>query len=225
MGVAQAAMGNKAQAMNSFDLAGAIEPNGTILLAEMAKLQLRSAAAEKFSRGFRHEDCPAGDSGAFNEKLLAQQIDRHAEAVRNEPNHADVRYRYGVLLRAAGQVPQAMEQFSQAVRISPGFLKAWIKLGITQQEMGLVDDAIETFQKSMDVRPDCVDVHYRLGLLYTNRTEFDQAVRHMEAAAGNTDDGQIRAALALSLQNMGLMDRVAATWRSLWKVHRAVKEQ
>jgi lipopolysaccharide biosynthesis regulator YciM len=111
------------------------------------------------------------------------------------------------------------------VRISPAFLKAWIKLGITQQEMGLVDDAIETFRKSMDVRADCVDVHYRLGLLYTNRTEFDQAVRHMEEAAGNTDDGQIRAALALSLQNMGLMDRVAATWRGLWKIHRAAKEQ
>jgi lipopolysaccharide biosynthesis regulator YciM len=114
-----------------------------------------------------------------------------------------------------------MEQFTQAVRISPTFLKAWIKLGITQQEMGLVDDAIETFQKSMDVRPDCVDLHYRLGLLYTNRKEFDQAVRHMEAAAGDTDDGQIRAGLALSLQNMGLMDRAAATWRSLWKIHRA----
>jgi tetratricopeptide (TPR) repeat protein len=225
MGVAQAAMGNKAEAMNSFDLAGAIEPNGTILLAEMAKLQLRSAAAEEFTQGFCQEDQAAGDCGAFNEKLLAQQIERHAEAVRNEPNHADVRYRYGVLLRAAGQVPQAMEQFSQAVRISPAFLKAWIKLGITQQEMGLVDDAIETFRKSMDVRADCVDVHYRLGLLYTNRTEFDQAVRHMEEAAGNTDDGQIRAALALSLQNMGLMDRVAATWRGLWKIHRAAKEQ
>ncbi len=221
LGVAQAAMGNKAAAMNSFDLAGAIEPNSTILLAEMAKLQLRSAVTEEFTRGFCDEDSVAGDSGAFNEDLLVQQIDRHAEAVRNEPNHADIRYRYGVLLRAAGQVQQAMGQFSQAVRISPAFLKAWIKLGITQQEMGLVDDAIETFQKATNVRPDCVDVHYRLGLLYTNRKEFDQAVRHMEEAAGNTDDGRIRAGLALSLQNMGLMDRVAATWRSLWKIHRA----
>ena len=221
MGAAQAAMGDKAEAMNSFDLAAAIEPNSTILLAEMAKLQLRSAVTEEFTRGFCCEENAAGDGAAFNEKLLVQQIERHAEAVRNEPSHADVRYRYGVLLRAAGQVPQAMEQFTQAVRISPTFLKAWIKLGITQQEMGLVDDAIETFQKSMDVRPDCLDLHYRLGLLYTNRKEFDQAVRHMEAAAGGTDDGQIRAGLALSLQNMGLMDRAAATWRSLWKIHRA----
>jgi len=66
-----------------------------------------------------------------------------------------------------------------------------------------------------------VDVHYRLGLLYTNRRNFEAAVRHMEAAAGDDGDGRIRAGLALSLQNMGLMDRVAATWRSLWKIHRA----
>jgi len=221
MGVAQAAMGNRADAMNSFDLAGAVEPNSTLLLAEMAKLQLRSAVNEEFARGFCSEEDVAAESAVFNEELLAQQIERHAEAVRSHPQHADVRYRYGVLLRATGQIPQAMEQFLEAVRISPTFLKAWIKLGITQQEMGLVDDAIETFQKSMLVRPDCVDVHYRLGLLYTNRRNFDEAVRHMEAAAGDADDGRIRAGLALSLQNMGLMDRVAATWRSLWKIHHA----
>ena len=43
-----------------------------------------------------------------------------------------------------------------------------------------------------------------------------------EAAAGGASDNQrIRASLALSLQNMGLMDRTAATWRSLWRVDQA----
>ena len=32
---------------------------------------------------------------------------------------------------------------------------------------------------------------------------------------------QVRASLALALQNIGLMDRTAATWRSLWKAHGA----
>jgi lipopolysaccharide biosynthesis regulator YciM len=67
-----------------------------------------------------------------------------------------------------------------------------------------------------------VDLHYRLGLLYTDRREFDKAVQHMEQAAeGAPDNQQIRASLALSLQNMGLMDRAAATWRSLWRLHHA----
>ena len=42
----------------------------------------------------------------------------------------------------------------------------------------------------------------------------------MEQAAANAPGNeQIRAGLALSLQNMGLMDRAAATWRAPWKVH------
>jgi hypothetical protein len=65
-------------------------------------------------------------------------------------------------------------------------------------------------------------VHYRLGLLYTDRRQFEEAARHMEQAAeGSGGNENVRAGLALSLQNMGLMDRSAATWRSLTKMHTA----
>ena len=85
----------------------------------------------------------------------------------------------------------------------------------------MVEEAIETFQRALDIEPKFVDLHYRLGLLYTNRREFAEALAHMEAAAQGQDNDEIRAGLALSLQNMGLMDRSAATWRSLQKMHRA----
>jgi len=74
----------------------------------------------------------------------------------------------------------------------------------------------------LDIAPSFVDLHYRLGLLYTDRRRFEEAARQMEAAvAGAPDNEQVRAGLALALQNMGLMDRAAATWRSLWKIHHA----
>ena len=86
--------------------------------------------------------------------------------------------------------------------------------------MGQVDRAVDTFRRALEIEPEYVDVHYRLGLLYTDRRLFDQAVRHMEAAAGGEPaNTRLRAGLALSLQNMGLMDRAAATWRSLWQIH------
>jgi len=225
LGTAQAAMGDRAEAVNTFDLAAAVEPNSTILLSEMCKLQLRSAAAEEFAQGFGCEGESPAECDAFSESLLVQQIDRHAEAVRAEPHHADVRYRYGVLLRATGRFAQAAEQFAEAARIHPGFQKAWVKLGMTQQEMGQIEDAMEAFRQAVLVDQDCVEAHYRLGLLYTSKQQFDQALRHMEAAAdGDADgesEGRIRAALALSLENMGLMDRAAATWRSLQGLHKA----
>ena len=67
------------------------------------------------------------------------------------------------------------------------------------------DEAIETFKLALELEPTYVDLHYRLGLLYTDRRMFEDAVRHMEIAAeGAPDNEQIRASLALALQNMGL---------------------
>ena len=223
MGVAQTACGRPDEAMNSFDLAAAVEPNSTLLLTEMARLQLKAAVAGEFDRGF---DVAAGTPGLEveldNDDLLALQIDRHAEQVQRSPEHADLRYRYGVLLRSEGRLGEAIEQFEQAVRINPAYVQAIIKLGVTQQELGLMEEAIETFNTALDLAPKFVDLHYRLGILHTDRRQFEEALRHMESAAeGAPDNQKVRASLALSLQNMGLMDRAAATWRSLWKIHNA----
>ena len=142
--------------------------------------------------------------------------------IREHPGYADLRYQYGVLLRAEGRTAEAMEQFSKAAEINPSYVKATVKLGILQHELGLGNEALETFRRALEFHPELVDVHYRLALLYTDRRRLEEAVRHMEAAAaGSPDNGQIRAGFALALQNMGLMDRSAAAWRSLRKIHQA----
>ena len=218
LGVAHAAGGRRAEAVNSFELAAAIEPNSTILFAEMARMQLK-AAADEFAEApdsgppptALHVELDDGD-------LMRRQLDRHAECVRRHPDDADVRFRYGVLLRSEDRGAEALEQFAGAVEINPSYVQAIIRLGITQQELGLADEAIETFRRALEISPEHVQVHYRLGLLYTDRRQLEQAVSYMEAAAGEAPGNkQVRASLALALQNMGLMDRTAATWRSLWK--------
>jgi len=221
MGVAQLAAGRQGEAMNSFDLAAAVEPNSSLLITEMAKLQLKSAVAEEFARSFDlADDLPVAEIALDNDDLLHTQLSRHAEQAAAHPEHADVRYRYGILLRSEGRLSEALEQFTAAVEINPTYVQAIIHKGLTEQDLGKTDDVIETLKGVLAIQPQYVDLHYRLGLLYTDRREFAEAVKHMEAAAaGARDNEQIRAGLALSLQNMGLMDRSAATWRSLWKMH------
>jgi tetratricopeptide (TPR) repeat protein len=221
MGVAHSACGRRQDAVNSFELAAAVEPNSTLLLSEMARLQLKAAVAQEFDKTFKPDtDVPVADVDFDNDDLIHKQIERHAQQVEIQGGHADLRYRYGVLLRSQGRLGEAMEQFAKAVEINPAYTQAIIKLGVTQQDLGLADQAIETFKRALEIKPQFVDLHYRLGLLYTDRRQFDQAVAEMEIAAdGKQDNEQIRAGLALSLQNMGLMDRAAATWRSLWKIH------
>ncbi|KKL20256.1 hypothetical protein LCGC14_2457280, partial [marine sediment metagenome] len=223
IGVAQAAAGRTAEAMNSFDLAATVEPNSTLLLTEMARLQLKASLADEFIKNFEPSHASAATEIELdNDDLLHKQVERHGQEIASNPNHADLRYRYGVLLRSEGRLAEALEQFSAATEINPNYTQAIIKLGITQQELGQVEEAVQTFIKALDLAPAYVDLHYRLGLLHTNKREFEEAIKHMESASeGAPDNKQIRAALALSLQNMGLMDKAAATWRSLWKLHHA----
>lgn len=223
MGVAQHAAGRKIDAMNSFDLATAVEPNSTLLLGEMARLQLRAALADSFAQSFGAivEDAPP-EIDLDNEALARRQLQRHEEQIGRTPNRADLRYRYGVLLRSEGKLEAAREQFVKALELSPAYATARVKLGITQQELGHIEQAVETFSRSLQVDQAQIDLHYKLGLMFVDRNEFETAVRHMEEAAGAVEDaGQVRAGIALSLQNMGLMDRAAATWRSLYHIHTA----
>lgn len=221
LGVSQSHAGHATEALRSFDLAAAVEPNSSMLLAEMARLQLKAAVADEYTRSFEvGEDVPVAEIDLDNEHLLSRQLRLHQREIEAHPEHADLRYRYGVLLRAEGQLGEAVEQFSKAVEVNPSYVQAIIKLGITQQELGRAEEAISTFTRALELKPQYVDLHYRLGLLYTDRREFEKAAREMEAAAeGSPDNTRIRAGLALSLQNMGLMDSAAATWRSLSKMH------
>jgi len=222
LGVAQLAAGRAPEGIRTFELASKFAPNSGALLSEMARLQLKAAVADELLDSFTEDGEPTDLQVELdNDHLLDAQLNRHEQAVVERPNRADVRFRYGVLLRSQGRLAEALEQFEEAVAINPVYVEAIIKLGITLQDMGRTDEAVATFERALNIRSDYVDVHYRLGVLHTDRRAFDQAVRHMEAAARHGDGGQTRAALALALQNMGLMDEAAATWRSLASLGRA----
>ena len=226
LAVAQAGGGQREQAIGTLQLAATVEPNSSLLLSEVARLQLKAAAAEQFDAAFPVAAAPPmAEPDLDNDDLLHVQIARHAEQVGRNPEYADLRYRYGVLLRADGRLDEAREQFANAVRINPAYVDAIIRLGVTCHDLGQIDQAVKAFQDALRIKPEYVDLHYRLALLYTDRRQFAEAVRHMETAAGLAPgNAQVHAALALSLQNMGLMDRSAATWRSLCQMHRQATE-
>ncbi|MFW6133222.1 MAG: tetratricopeptide repeat protein, partial [Planctomycetota bacterium] len=168
------------------------------------------------------EAIPVAEVDLDNDDLLARQIDAHGEQVRRHPDYADLRYRHGVLLRAQGRHADAEREFAAAVEINPAYAQAQIKLALTRQDLGRTDDAVEAFERALELRPEYVDLHYRLGLLHAEGGDPAAALSHAEAAlAGAPDNERMRAFLAVCLQNLGLRDRAAATWRGLWKIHHA----
>ncbi len=217
IGVAQHADGREKEALDSFEMARNIEPNSTLLFGEVARMQLKAAAseqAERFLPSMVPDDEQPADSPEHPADLLSQQIRHLRTALSQDPNHADLHYRLGLLYRNRGQIADAITEFQHAVTINPSYMKALIKLGLALQEDGRVEEAIDVLKQATDLHPEYADLHYQLGLLFSQRHQFEISVEHLEQAVeANPRNVSFQANLALALQNMGLIDRARATWQ------------
>ncbi|MCG8408733.1 MAG: tetratricopeptide repeat protein [Phycisphaerales bacterium] len=215
IGVAQHAKGCTDQAMASFDMARNIEPNSTLLFSEVARMQLKAAAsAESDSYLMGSEKTGTLEDSTPATDLISRQIQRLRQSIKSNPNHADLHYRLGLLLKNRGQIEDAIEAFRQAVQINPCYMKALIKLGLALKEVDQTEEAVEVFKQATEIQPEYVDLHYQLGLLFIQRYQFEIAVEHFEyAVQGNPENIGFQANLALALQNMGLIDRANASWQ------------
>ena len=222
MGVAQAAAGEEKKAANSFDLAVAVEPNSTLLHAQMIRLQWKVTRADEMIQWidlFRREGCPP-DSPA-NDSLLRDELDCHAERVGVDPFRAEVRFHYGILLRSAGRVAEATRQFAHAVKLHPTYLPALVKLGVSLKGLGRHRQAARVFDGMFRTEDRQIDFHYRLAVQFAQRRRLDEMAEQIAPSAPEElEERDVRCSLALSLVNMGLLDRGAATWRTLSQTHR-----
>jgi tetratricopeptide (TPR) repeat protein len=214
IGVAQQSSGREKEAQASFEMARSIEPNSMLLFTEVARMQLKAACGTEAKRYL-----PATAEGAEAEEhkqpdLVSRQIEHLREAIQNNPNHADLYYRLGLLYRNRGQVDDAIAAFREAVAINPSYMKALVKLGLALHENGRTTEAIDVLKKATELHPEYADLHYQLGMLFAQRHQFEIAVEHLDRAVENNPRNvSFQANLALALQNMGLIDRANATWQ------------
>ena len=217
IGVSQQAQGRTEEALASLEMARNIEPNSTLLFTEVARMQLKAAAgaeSEKYLTAGLEQPDDAFEDSPHATDLISQQIQRLRRTIQQRPNHADLHYRLGLLLRNRGQIEEAIDAFGQAVAINPCYMKALIKLGLALKEVGRTDEAIEIFKQATEVHGEYADLHYQLGLLFAQRYQFEMAIEQYEAAVGgNPQNIDFQANLALALQNIGLVDRANATWQ------------
>ncbi len=222
IGIAQHAAGREDEALASLEMARNIEPNSTLLFCEIARMQLKASAAAESGKFLAFKDqaeveaVPGadGEPATSTSDLLSEQIARLRGAIKRNPNHADLHYRLGLLLKNRGQVEGAIVAFREAIAINPTYTKALIKLGLALAEMEQIDEAIAVLRRAAELAPEYVALRDQLGQLFARRRRFGIAVEHFERALqGNPRNVAFQANLALALQNMGLIDRADATWQ------------
>ena len=219
LGVARHAMGQHEEAMAALETASTIEPNSALLFSEVARLRLKSAAAEEVERYLSPAALVAEPEGTIDDDVrdvVSAHVAHLRAAIAEHPNHADLHYRLGVLLKHGGDLNGAIQSLRQAVAINPRYLKALTRLGFSLRECGDHDAALDVFRNALSIDAESADLHYQLGLVFADQRRFNEAVDQFEQAARKDPSCRDHVAnLALALQNMGLLDRAQATWQTL----------
>ena len=183
LGVAQHALGHRDEALASFEMAAAVEPNSTLLFSETARFQLKVSVSQQLERYLDPQHLP--DDQPVTQPvtdLMDRQIQHYEQLLTERPNYADLHYRLGLLFKQRGRLNEAIRSFEHAVTINPRYAKALIQLGITRYERNDLDQALAALQQALNVDPQSVGLHYQLGLLFADRHEFGLAVEQFEQA-------------------------------------------
>jgi tetratricopeptide (TPR) repeat protein len=198
--------GHTAEALATLSLAASIQPNSSFLFAETATLLFSVARADEAATAPYH-----GSSD-----LIKPVVQAHQQQVQLEPQNPDLLYRLGVLLMNVGKLNDATECFRRALQISPDHTRAKSKLTICLYDTGHREQALDQLSAEENPDRDTLVLHYKTALLYCDRVKFASSLinldRHLKDNLVRTDSS---VHIALVLQNLGVLDRVAAMWENL----------
>jgi len=206
LAISQELAGRGAEALGTLSLAAAIQPNSSLLFTETAILQFKARLGKHPFEG------PAEDSAAMGDAVIAA----HCQQIMSRPHNPDLHYRLGVLLMNVGRITHAISSFQAALEINPAYTRARSKLAVCLFEADRQTEALEQLTAAESLDKDTLELHYQTALLYCNKVKFASSLmnleRHLQA---NFSSADATVNISIILQNLGLLDRVAATWDSL----------
>ena len=121
---------------------------------------------------------------------------------------------FGVALKRAGRVEDAIEQWKTSLQIRPDFDTAIGNLGPVLVENGRVEEAIFYYKEFLGWAPDDCRTHMNMADALFQLRIYEQAVQHYEAALlFGCDSVNIRYSLAMALSNLGRYDEAILHYR------------
>ncbi|MEH2161560.1 MAG: tetratricopeptide repeat protein, partial [Nostoc sp.] len=97
-------------------------------------------------------------------------IDNYNQAIRINPNFADIYNRRGAAHYTLGNNQAAIEDYNQAIRLNPNFAEAYNSRGVAHYKLGNNQAAIEDYNQAIRLNPNFAEAynsrgvaHYKLG--------------------------------------------------------------
>ncbi|MGD0651427.1 MAG: tetratricopeptide repeat protein [Verrucomicrobiia bacterium] len=113
----------------------------------------------------------------------------------------------GNVLRAKGNVSEAIAHFEEALRIKPDYTEAHNNLGIALTEAGRVQEAIGHWEQALRIKPDDAEVHFNLGVALAQLGRVQEAIGRWEQALRiKPDDAGVHFNLGVALMQVGKLE-------------------
>ncbi|MHC4110670.1 MAG: tetratricopeptide repeat protein [Planctomycetota bacterium] len=193
-------------ALATLSLAAAIQPNSSFLFAETATLQFKTRFGQSFP-------FPDGHDAA---SLIEAVICAHQKQIRLRPQNPDLHYRLGVLLMSIAYLTDAIKSFNTALKINPTFYRAKSKLAVCLFETDQKNLALQQLNAPDYLDKDTLQLHYKIAMLYCDRLKFASSLINLDRLLKkNFTRADATVNISIVLQNLGLLDRVTATWDNL----------
>jgi tetratricopeptide (TPR) repeat protein len=206
LATAQKLAHRNSEALTTLSLAAAIQPNSSFLFGETANLIFRAALAEAM---------PLHDTSDSHDTIEAV-ISAHRRQITRRPQNSDLHYRLGILLMSVAELQAAAQCFRAALEINPTYARASSKLAVCLYEIGHTEDALAQLTAPEHLSRETLELHYKTALLYCNRIKFASSLMNLDHYLRNNfaaTDAAVN--ISIVLQNLGLLDRVAAMWENL----------
>lgn len=206
LATAQEISGRSEEALETLSLASAIFQNSILLYSESACLQFQSIIDEI------HPDTTDRDIVSVNDVINA-----YKEQLKYSGSRPDVNYKYGILMIGENNLPLASSLFEKTLDINPMYYRAQHKLALCAFMDSHPQKALKILLNNPSTGKTVFEKYYQLSILFSNRKNFRQAVRqlHLLETSDMADLAQTQANLEIILENLGLIDRIAASWQRL----------
>ena len=105
-----------------------------------------------------------------------EAIAEFSNALKINPNSANIYYDRGVIYDKKGDLDQAIADFGKAIEIDPGLTDAYYNRGFAYYRKGDPEDAIPDYNKVIELSPNSADAYYGRGLAYSKKGNLDEAI-------------------------------------------------
>jgi tetratricopeptide (TPR) repeat protein len=142
------------------------------------------------------------------------------EAIKINPNLAEVHYNLGVLLERLKRYDEAEKEYREVIRINLNYMAAHYNLGNLLADLKRYDEAEKEYRETIRISPDFVQAHYNLGNLFRDLKRFDKAEKEFkEAIRINPDHAEAHNNLGNLLKDLKRYDEAEKEYREAIRIN------